>query len=78
MEDMERFLREEREKRIVENTKNLIEKFRPEVEKEGGTISYEIRYGDIYPMVYISGGVSDDLKARINTYASQFYKEGDR
>lgn len=73
MEDIERFIEGEREKKIAENIKKVVDLFKDEVQKEGGTIKYEARYGDTLPKFYISDGISGALKEKINAYVSQFY-----
>ena len=73
---MQKFIKEEREKKVVENNKKFLELFKDEIEKQGATISYEIRYQDTHPKFYISGDISIDLKEKINAYLSNFPEEG--
>ena len=77
MEDMQGFINNEHNKKIEENSQKVIDLFKEEVKKEGGTFNYEARYGDIHPRFYISDGISAGLKAKISAYVSQFYKRDD-
>ncbi|MEJ7827582.1 MAG: hypothetical protein WKF91_05285 [Segetibacter sp.] len=72
MENMDDEIRKLRMKKIEVNTQILIDKFKPDVEKEGAKIYLEVPYGGI-PQIRIKGTISDALTKKINAYASQFY-----
>jgi hypothetical protein len=62
---MEKFINDERNKKTEENIQKVIDLFKKEIEKEGGIIGLEIRYGNLFPQLYISDNISDDLKEKI-------------
>lgn len=74
-EDFEQERRNAWDKKVAENTKLMFDTFKEEVESEGCKMSYEQRYGDDAPKVYISGEISDALKTKINEFSSKYAPE---
>lgn len=71
MESSNEEIKKLRAEKYEQNTKALIEKFRPKIEKEGAKIDLVVLSGNVMKF-RISGSISADLTNEINEYMKQF------